>query len=369
MLAHCMRSYFAGFYTTGRTGPRSAVAALALLLSFIPLQGHGQWHKPADQLKGQPLRSTTFTASGPYIQGGDPFVLRTPDGSLYLYTTNRPGLVVPVYRSDDHGDWEALGDALPKLPPWARRGRTWAPEVIRLNSGKYVLFYTAANQLNGKQCIGRAESATPYGPFIDTSLEPFVCNVDTQTSIDPSPFLDGDGHLYLLWKTMELVDDDRHLSKIWIQTLTPGGLRDSDEARLLLQSDQPWEGKHVEAPTLVRHGGRYYLFYSAGASTPMRYAVSYAVADEVTGPYRKSDRPPILRSNGHLRGPGHQSLSVIGPNAYAIYFHSVYPERRLRRTDKARYIDRAFLCFEEHAPTIRNSACPGDAEEPRPGPD
>ena len=55
----------------------------------------------------------------------------------------------------------------------------------------------------------------------------------------------------------------------------------------LIKEDQPWEGNLIEAPTLFRHGSRYYLFYSANAYNTCDYAVGYAVADSVTGPYTK----------------------------------------------------------------------------------
>ncbi len=53
--------------------------------------------------------------------------------------------------------------------------------------------------------------------------------------------------------------------------------------QILIQDDQHWEGKIVEAPFMWKHAGRYYLFYSGNGYTSPEYAVGYAVADHITG--------------------------------------------------------------------------------------
>lgn len=333
--------------------------------------------EPSDQtddLRGNSLRvsSMKYPASskwktstvapsvpvGSFIQGADPFVMRSPDGAAYLYTTNRPGINVPVYKAESPPDWVSLGDAMPSLPPWANSGRTWAPETIRLKSGKYLLFFTAKDRKTGKQCVGRAEAMSPAGPFADSARRPFICDAETLTSIDPSPFEDSDGGLYLLWKTKEIKEDGEYLTKIWIRSLTPDGLLAGDDSVVLLVNDLSWEGKHVEAPTLVKNQGKYYLFYSAGASSSMGYSVNYAVSDSVYGAYQKSLSGPIIRKNGFLKGPGHQSLLNLGPGSYKVFYHSVYPKRKKQKEGRARYIDQSYLCFQDGKPVAQNTECP-----------
>lgn len=56
----------------------------------------------------------------------DPFLLATADGYL-AYATNSPkrGVNVQMAQSPDLKTWRLLGrDAMPMLPPWARRGYT-----------------------------------------------------------------------------------------------------------------------------------------------------------------------------------------------------------------------------------------------------
>ena len=79
-----------------------------------------------------------------------------------------------------------------QLGAWALPGKTWAPEVISVGDG-YVMFYTAADQASGRQCIGRAAAAAPEGPFVDDAAVPFVCQPDLGGSIDPNPVRAPDG--------------------------------------------------------------------------------------------------------------------------------------------------------------------------------
>ena len=95
----------------------------------------------------------------------DPFIL--PHGAEFLaYATNAEGgrSNVQMARSTDLIAWEPirhgdrLHDAMPDLPPWAREGWTWAPEVIR-NDDAYLLYFTAKERRSGQQCVGVAQAS------------------------------------------------------------------------------------------------------------------------------------------------------------------------------------------------------------------
>src|SRR5699024_918898 len=83
----------------------------------------------------------------------------------HVFHTNTGERNVPVLTSTDLVTWTPVGDALPRLPAWAAPGRTWAPGVITLAPNRYVLYYTATARREGRQCIGRAVSTTPQGPY------------------------------------------------------------------------------------------------------------------------------------------------------------------------------------------------------------
>ena len=238
----------------------------------------------------------------------DPHVLRVGD-TYYAYATfdvENPANF-QVIRSDDLVTWEELGDAMPALPEWTALnvGLTWAPGVIQIED-QFVMYYTARDKKSNRQCIGRAISDNPAGPFRDDSAQPFICQSDLGGSIDAYPFQDDDGKLYLLWK-----NDGNCCAKgvsLWIQELSPDGLTLQGEPIELIERDQAWEVPLIENPAMLEHNDKYYLFYSANKWDSIYYAVGYAVCDTVTGPCEKPLSEPWLKYNGHVNGPGGQSF-------------------------------------------------------------
>ena len=126
----------------------------------------------------------------------DPYVLRTGFGYI-AYATNAAGGAVQKARSADLTRWELAGDALTALPAWAVPGATWAPAAIQ-RGNETLLYYTVRQKSPDRLCISVAASASPEGPFIDSTTGPLECS-DT-SAIDPSPFVAPDGTLYLLFK-------------------------------------------------------------------------------------------------------------------------------------------------------------------------
>ena len=98
---------------------------------------------------------------------------------------------------------------------------------------------------------------------------------------------------------------------IFAQPLSADGRSLVGERHLLLANDLDWEGHLIEGPYLTRQDGRYFLFYAGNDFTSPSYGIGYAVADCITGPYRKAPEP-LLRSHPDWSAPGHASVSV-GP--------------------------------------------------------
>ena len=124
----------------------------------------------------------------------DPFVMRV-GATFYAYATQTGADSVQRMQSPDTARWQGRGNALPVLPPWAEWGHTWAPSVLRRGL-TYVLYYTARDRASGRQCISRAVSLLPQGPYVDASLSPWLCQLDRGGSIDPYAYVD-DGVPYL----------------------------------------------------------------------------------------------------------------------------------------------------------------------------
>ena len=89
-----------------------------------------------------------------------------------------------------------------------------------------------------------------------------------------------------------------------------------------MRNDAAWEGALVEAPTLWREGDTYYLFYSANDYGSPDYAVGYATATKVLGPYRDGPGNPVLRSRGSAAGPGGQAVVEAGDGDLWLAYHA-----------------------------------------------
>ena len=295
----------------------------------------------------------------------DAFVL--PHGQRFIAYATNAGPNVPMATSPDLVHWnfvfDANGtkrDALPRLGSWAKTGFTWAPEVIEVG-GTYLLYYTASDIRRSAQCIGVATAADPMGPFVDKSPEPIVCQTDIGGSIDPSPFRDSDGKLYLYFKN----DGNRVHARtsLWGQPLAPNGLSVTGDAVQLVKDDQSWEEHVVEAPTMVRSPAGYELFFSGGffGWNPQEgglspYAMGYASCAKPLGPCTPSAANPLLHSfydrhAGCLSGPGHQSIFTVGQRSF-MSFHGWEASSGCRKVDDRRYLYVAPLFWKDGKPQI-----------------
>ena len=296
---------------------RAAILAAALLLAAAGCGGDGGGGRPASTTA--PPR--TFT--NPVLDGNfaDPSLLKVGD-LWYAYATGDLVANLQVASSRDLVHWERLDDALPELPAWSalQKGLTWAPEVARTRAG-FVLYYTLRHAASGRQCISVAVAQRPEGPFRDRRGRPLVCQERLGGSIDPHRFVDRDGTAYLLWK------NDGNCcglpTELWGQRLDGDGLALVGRAVSLgVRNDAAWEGDLIEAPTLWRQGDTYYLFYSANDYGSPGYAVGYATARRVLGPYRDGPGNPILRSRGSAAGPGGQALVQTGNGGLWLAYHA-----------------------------------------------
>ena len=161
----------------------------------------------------------------------DPAIVQH-DGLWYAFATNNAAGVlqqpanlsmhdyglsnVQLATSNDFANWTLLGssyDPLPELGAWVSRNysnttppipkaNVWAPEIFqRPGDGKFIMYYSAAtSNATRTHCVGAAISekgpAGPYTPF-DEAL---ACPTSEGGAIDPVPFIDVDGTIYLAWK-------------------------------------------------------------------------------------------------------------------------------------------------------------------------
>ena len=298
----------------------------------------------------------------------DPFVIEHQSEFL-AFSTNSRGLNVPVAVSRDLTNWRPAGDsagnaldAMPALAGWVEKGRTWAPELMKVGN-RWLLYYTARDRARKVQCIGIASAASPRGPFRDLSAAPAVCQPELGGTIDANPFRDKDGQLYLTFK-----NDGNAVGKkthIWSQRLSPDGTKVIGNAVAIASNDAKWEAHVIEASSLVHTPDGIALLYSAnhyGWEPHQRlspYAMGYAMCKTALGPCTDAKSNPILysyndRKSGCLSGPGHQSVFRGGEGTF-IAFHAWAATKGCRKAADRRYLYIAPFGWENGKPQIAPS--------------
>jgi len=267
---------------------------------------------------GSAARPVTFTNPVYAHDFPDPFVLKA-GGRYYAYATNTNSEDTPSLVSRDLVHWTAGKDVFPVPPRWLSSD-IWAPDVYHRPDGKYVLYYAGRDITVGHECLGHAVAGSPEGPFIDQSSTPFVCQAALGGDIDPAHFVDSNGRVYLLWK------NDGNCcgvtTYLFSQRLSTDGLHLLGRPVKLLSNDANWEGDLIEAPTMWKQGGKYYLFFSANNYASFDYAVGYATCAGPQGPCKDGPENPILTSKCRAAGPGGETIITDGKGQTWMLYHA-----------------------------------------------
>jgi len=328
--------------------PRRRVARIRFRVT--PASPPGSGAGPNDPVATATYTNPVFPNSAP-----DPGVMRDGSGYYYAYTT---GSLFPVLRSVDLVQWTRIGTALAQRPSWvvaSGDSHPWAPSVLRSSRACpggaaapcYFLYYVglSGQHTPATHCVGVAYSTTPGGPFTDlgpipdqanatdASGRPPGCGDDAgYSNIDPAPFVDVDGRVFLYLTT------DRGCAApapgqecplqptISVIPLTDDLVRAAGPRKPLFGGDAgTWEQSEaptVENPWMERRSGRYYLFYSGGSYLGA-YGMGYATASAAMGdsgptPFTKSPQNPILEQAAGGPSPGGGSASVLSPGGGSL---------------------------------------------------
>lgn len=249
----------------------------------------------------------------------DPFVLRVGN-QFHAYGTNATVLGtrqnIPHITSNDLSTWTARVDAMPVLGAWVdgTNATVWAPSVAQVGPTSFVLYYAAKRTgTAGQQCIGRAVATSPDGPFVDSFGAPLDCDTVSGPlywTLDPSPFRDTDGGLYLLWRKDNGPPTNNFAASRRLATSGTAFAAGSTTSYILSKT-AVWESPVLENPAMVAVGSppTYYLFYSANAWETGSYAIGYATCTSPSGPCSKKTNFAGWFGSGLIRaGPGGQDF-------------------------------------------------------------
>ena len=246
-------------------------------------------------------------------------------GAYYLYGTVEGGAGngFLVYTSTNLKQWKLSklneGYALKKGAAFGTAG-FWAPQVFAMNSIFYIAYVANEN-------IAIAQGDSPLGPFTQADKQPLAAPVK---QIDPYLFVDDDGKKYLYHVRLlngnrlyvaEMNDD---LSAIKPETLHE-----------CIAATEPWENTTgaswpvAEGPTVLKHKGLYYLFYTANDFRNPDYAAGYATSSSPLGPWTKwPGNPVVSRKLIGRNGTGHGDFFFQGKELYYV-FHTHNSESKV----------------------------------------
>ncbi|HHU95966.1 MAG: family 43 glycosylhydrolase [Bacteroidota bacterium] len=257
-------------------------------------------------------------AGNPLLPGyfADPTVKKFGD-TYYLYATT-DGIKLAsgepqVWMSKDFVHWYNYEMEI-ELP----RGLTncWAPDVLKGDDGNY--YYFMGNCQFGCHIYGYV-SESPVGPW--KPLNNGAPVIPVGTGKENLPALDAQ---FVQTEEGEVVA----FFGTWCTSF--GGLGwahltlDAENTRITKEGYIPIEQLPglFEAPFVLKKDGRWLMMYSSGDCRLGDYAVHYAWADSLHGPYQYGENNPILSSSedGTVDSPGHHS--VIEKNGtYYIAYH------------------------------------------------
>ena len=261
---------------------------------------------------------------------GDPFIL-AENGEYFLFATGG-SVGFNVWRSKDLVGFEKQ-KALKKVD--LASGDYWAPEVFHVEN-RYVMLFTARMRENGSLRTGIAFADAAEGPYEDPLGHPLMDY--GYATIDATLTWDDEGKPYLIFvrDCSENQVGSRRESHIYGVPLSENLLSTVGEPVLLLKPEGAWESRSGdtlwnEGPAVVRHEGRYYLFYSANGYFMKEYSVCAAVSDSPLGPYERQENNPLLsyvEEEGEVTvsGPGHNAFFTLGDELFTAYHTHTYPQ-------------------------------------------
>jgi beta-xylosidase len=195
---------------------------------------------------------------------------------------------------------------------WANRAM-WAPAIIHKDK-KYYLFFAANDIQNNNETggIGVAVSDNPGGPFKDHLGKPLIDKFQHGAQpIDQFIFKDKDGQYYIIYGGW------RHCNIARLNNDFTGLVPFADGTTY----KEITPDKYVEGPFMFIRNGKYYFMWSEGGWGGPNYSVAYAMADAVTGPFKRVGK--ILQQDSTVAtGAGHHSvIQIPGKDKWFIVYH------------------------------------------------
>jgi hypothetical protein len=293
-------------------------AVVVGLFALAPSAGAAPGHRVPDY--------STAEAGNPFVDGwyADPDVATYGDDYWVFPTSSRPyaeQTYLDAFSSKDLVHWTKHPNVLTVDDvTWAHKA-VWAPAPVARN-GRYYLYFAANDIQSNAELggIGVAVADKPEGPYVDAIGKPLIGQfVNGAQPIDQDVFVDTDGQAYMYyggWGHSNVVKLNADMTSL-------GTFADGTTFHEITPEN------YVEGPQMFKRDNKYYLMWSEGGWTGPNYAVSYAMSDSPTGPFRRISRV-LSQDPAVARGSGHNSvLNIPGTDIWYIFYH----RRPLNLTD------------------------------------
>ena len=274
------------------------------------------WLEPGQKYTSH-CRYQFSVAKEEQIAFADPTIIRQGANYYLTGTTNTTPQGFSMLVSKDLKNWTSTGPLLTEGPQVFGNKGFWAPQLY-LNGKTWQLAYTANEQ------VAVAESSSFTGPFTQKQVKAVDAS---EKNIDPFIFTDDDGKTYLYHVRFN------NGNYLWVAAYDKNTMSiDPTTLKKCIDNTEAWENTPdypaapiMEGPTVIKHKGKYYLFYSANHFMSRDYAVGYAVADSPLGPWHKPANNRIIhRSTVGENGSGHGDVFTDkkGNMFYVYHVHN-----------------------------------------------
>ena len=258
--------------------------------AWIPDLGNGQYKNP--------VINADYSDPDACRAGNDFYMVASSFNAI-------PGL--PILHSTDLVNWELIGHALLRQPPYdhfsiVQHGcGVWAP-AIRFHNGEFYIYYPDPDF-----GIYMIKAKAARGPWSDPVLVKAGKGI-----IDPCPFWDEDGQVYLIhgWAGSRAGIK----SILTLNHLNTAGTQVTDEGILVVDGHP--NNPTLEGPKLYKRNGYYYIFAPAGGvSTGWQLIMR---SKKIEGPYE--EKIVMDQGNTPINGP-HQGAWVTTPTGADWFLH------------------------------------------------
>ena len=226
----------------------------------------------------------------------DPIVVRLGE-SYWLYTSEFDGdkrLRIAVARSENLDDWKFVG--LLPLQGEVERNGIGAPGAIVLNGAIHLFYQTYGNGKHDAIC----HAISTDGLHFERNASNPVFRPSGVWNCGRAIDADVMAHDDTLFLACATRDPDYKIQKLVMATAplnSDFGPQSWTQSGIgpILEPVLDWEGACIEAPAMLQHAGRSWMFY-AGAYNASPQQIGLAVSDDGLRWHRTSDQPFL--SNG-----------------------------------------------------------------------